>query len=47
MRASAMIPHTGAADIGVVVEDLDRMESFYVELLGLEKITGRATAWAR
>src|SRR5690349_16002161 len=26
MRTSAMIPHCGAADVGVVAEDLDRMK---------------------
>ncbi len=40
-----MRPFTGAADVGVVVEDLGRMQEFYVGLLGLEKLADRTTTW--
>lgn len=40
-----MIPHTGGADIGIVVADLERVERFYTELLGLEKVADRSTTW--
>jgi hypothetical protein len=40
-----MIPHTGGADVGIVVEDLERVEEFYVSVLQLEKVADRTTAW--
>jgi catechol 2,3-dioxygenase-like lactoylglutathione lyase family enzyme len=40
-----MIPHTGAADVGIVVEDLARVEDFYATVLDLEKVADRTTTW--
>jgi catechol 2,3-dioxygenase-like lactoylglutathione lyase family enzyme len=40
-----MIPHTGGADVGIVVEDLATVEAFYTSVLGLEKVADRSTTW--
>ena len=40
-----MIPHTGGLDVGIVVEDLARVEAFYTGVLGLEKVADRSTTW--
>ena len=40
-----LVSHTGAADVGIVVVNLERCERFYTETLGLEKIADRQTTW--
>lgn len=40
-----LVPHTGGADVGIVVADLGRSEQFYSDFLGLEKIADRQTTW--
>jgi catechol 2,3-dioxygenase-like lactoylglutathione lyase family enzyme len=40
-----IVSHTGAADVGIVVADLQRCEDFYSRFLGLEKIADRQTTW--
>jgi catechol 2,3-dioxygenase-like lactoylglutathione lyase family enzyme len=40
-----MIPHTGGADVGIVVEDLATVQDFYTSVLGLEHVADRSTTW--
>jgi catechol 2,3-dioxygenase-like lactoylglutathione lyase family enzyme len=40
-----MNSYTGSVDVGIVVENLKQMEQFYVDVLGLEKVADRNTAW--